>query len=110
MSAIPGPEGVFSMICMLLSIATLGQESPKLLPFQGKLADGSGSDVSDGQKVIQFKIYDAPVGGRSIWSGEIQNLAVNGGMVNTLLGSKTSLNGVDFNQTIYLEITVDERI
>lgn len=80
---------------------------PRLLPFQGRLTDASGTPVADGAKVVQFKIYDAPTGGTAVWSGEVQKLTVNGGLVSTLLGSKADLSGVDFNQAIYLEITVD---
>ena len=37
----------------------------------------------DGSRVVQFKIYDAPVGGRAVWNGEVQNHSVNGGHVIT---------------------------
>ena len=79
----------------------------KLLPFQGRLTDASGAPVADGAKVVQFKIYDAPTGGTAVWNGEVQKVTVNGGLVSTLLGSKTDLSAVDFNQALYLEITVD---
>ncbi len=80
---------------------------PRLLPFQGRLTDAGGTPVPDGAKVVQFKIYDAPTGGNAVWNGEVQKLTVNGGLVSTLLGSKADLSGVDFNQALYLEITVD---
>ncbi len=83
------------------------QAAPKLLPFQGRLTDASGTVVPDGAKVVQFKIYDAPTGGTAVWNGEVQKLTVNSGLVSTLLGSKADLSGVDFNQTLYLEITID---
>jgi hypothetical protein len=79
----------------------------RLLPFQGRLTTAGGSPLADGARVVQFKIYDAPVGGRAVWNGEVQNLSVNAGLVNTLLGTKASLEGVDFNLDLYLEVTVD---
>jgi hypothetical protein len=78
-----------------------------LLPFQGRLSDANGQAIPDGARVVQFKIYDAPVGGRAVWNGEVQKLSVNGGLVSTLLGTKADLSGVDFNREIYLELTVD---
>lgn len=81
--------------------------APKLLPFQGHLTDATGTPVSDGAKVVQFKIYDAPVSGTAAWAGEVHKLSVNKGLVNTILGTKTSMAGVDFSGTLYLEITVD---
>ncbi len=58
-------------------------------------------------RVVQFKIYDAPVGGQVVWNGEVQKLTVNGGLVSTVLGSKASLGSVDFNKSLYLELTID---
>src|SRR4029434_7032396 len=81
--------------------------STHLLPFQGRLTDANGQAIPDGARVVQFKIYDAPVGGRAVWNGEVQKLSVNGGLVSTLLGSKADLSAVDFNRQIYLELTVD---
>ena len=56
---------------------------------------------------MQFKIYDAPVGGQALWNGEVQKLTVNGGLVSTTLGTKASLASVDFNRSLYLELTID---
>jgi microcystin-dependent protein len=79
----------------------------RLLPFQGRLTDANGNAIADGVKVVQFKIYDAPVGGRAVWNGEVHKLSVNEGLVNTLLGTKADLNAVDFDQNLYLELTID---
>jgi hypothetical protein len=78
-----------------------------LLPFQGRLTDANGQPIPDGARVIQFKIYDAPVGGHAVWNGEVQKLSVNGGLISTLLGSKSDLSSVDFNRQVYLELTID---
>ncbi len=90
-----------------LAFACLGQQSPKLIPFQGRLTDQNGVAVSDGVRLVQFKIYDSPVGGQAVWNGEVQKLTVNGGLVSTVLGSKASLGSVDFNKSLYLELTID---
>lgn len=81
---------------------------PALLPFQGRLTDANGAPIADGAKTVQFKIYDAPTGGANVWSGEVHKLTVNGGLVSTLLGSKAPFTAAtDFNNPLYLEITVD---
>jgi hypothetical protein len=85
----------------------LAHAETRVLPFQGRLTDANGNAIADGARVVQFKIYDAPVGGRAVWSGEVQNLSVNAGLVNTVLGTKASLAGVDFNLDLHLEVTVD---
>lgn len=96
------------LLVFLVSVSWLkAQSAGALLPFQGYLTEASGAPVADGARVVQFKMYDAPIGGRAVWSGEVHELSVNGGLVNTVLGSKTSLSQVDFGSTVYLEITVD---
>ena len=79
----------------------------QLLPFQGRLTDANGNAVGDGARVVEFKMYDAPTGGNVKWAGEVHKLSVNGGLVNTMLGSKASLGGVDFGTATFLQITVD---
>lgn len=80
----------------------------KLLPFQGRLTDANGVAVTDGTKVVEFKMYDAPTGeSLKNWAGEVHKLSVNGGLVNTMLGSKASLELVDFSMPTYLQITID---
>ena len=71
------------------------------------MTDANGIALPDGSRVVQFKIYDAPVGGRAVWNGEVHNLTINAGLVSTLLGTKATLSGVDFNLDLYLELTVD---
>ncbi len=88
-------------------LALYAQTAPRLLPFQGRLTDSSGAAVADGVKLVQFKIFDVPVGGSPVWAGELHRTTVNGGLVNVLLGSKTPFTGVDFDRQLYLEITVD---
>jgi hypothetical protein len=93
-------------VAVLLVVAPT-QASTRVLPFQGRLTDANGSPIADGSRVVQFKMYDAPVGGRAVWNGEVHKLSINSGLVSTLLGTKASLASVDFNQDLYLEITVD---
>src|SRR6266850_3002085 len=92
----------------LVTLANAGaQTAPKLLPFQGRLTDQNGVAVSNGVRLVQFKIYDVPTGGSPVWAGELHRTTVNGGLVNVLLGSKTPFTSVDFDRQLYLEITVD---
>ena len=83
---------------------------PDLVNFQGRLTDPStGNVVADGSYSISFSIWDAkPSGtGNLVWF-ETQNVIVNGGLFNVLLGLNTSLTGFNvFNGAPrYLEIKV----
>lgn len=99
----------------MLALATIAlitqtistQAGTRVLPFQGRLTDANGNALPDGSRVVQFKIYDAPVGGQAVWNGEVHNLTVNAGLVSTLLGTKATLSNVDFNRDLYLELTID---
>jgi hypothetical protein len=101
---------LFCRAICVIGLAFLGGDltvNGQLLPFQGKLSNADGSIVSDGARLVQFKLYDAPIGGDAIWNGEVHKLSVNDGLINTILGSKASMEAVDFNQTVYLETTMD---
>src|SRR5688572_20428473 len=96
------------LLVFLSSLAcALAQTAPKLLPFQGRLTDQNGLAVSNGVRLVQFKIFDVPSGASPVWAGELHRTTVNGGLVNVLLGSKTPFTTVDFDRQLYLEITVD---
>ena len=97
-------------LALLLGLAVVSaaaQEAPKLLPFQARLTDAQGAPTTNGVRLVQFRIYPQPVGGTPVWAGEIHRTSINGGLVNVILGTKTPLAGVDFNQQLYLEMTVD---
>src|SRR5262245_24920515 len=97
---------ILSFLATSLALSA-ASEAPKLIPFQGRLTDQNGAAISNGVRVVQFKIFDVPTGGSPVWAGEVHRTTVNGGLVNVMLGSKTPLTGLDFNQQLYLEITVD---
>src|SRR5688572_9156137 len=103
---IAGAAGAIVASLVPLLVSPSRAES-KLLPFQGRLTDASGAAIADGAKVVEFKMYDAPTGGTVKWAGEVHKLSVNGGLVNSMLGSKAGLGSVDFSTPCFLQITVD---
>lgn len=74
--------------------------------YQGKLYTSSGSAVANATYSIQFKLYTAATGGAAIWS-ETQSVQTTGGLFTALLGSVTPFTNVDWNQPLYLGITVE---
>lgn len=80
------------------------------LPFQARLTNPDGTVVADGSYGVVFKIYTVASGGSAVWTeshtGGSQVTTVDG-VFSTMLGSITSLSGIDFNQdTYYIGITV----
>lgn len=100
--------------CLTLERATCDQ-SPVLVPFQGRLLDAAGKPIPDGPKLILFQIFALPEEGSPIWAGELHRVTVNGGLVNVQLGSKNPLPSERadsptrsfFDGPLYLQITVD---
>jgi hypothetical protein len=84
-----------------------------VLPFQGVLTTPEMEIVEDGLHTVRFRLFDAPLGGEVVWSGEMHRLSVRRGLVNVVLGSVMPIDvGVEVFQggkviPMYLEITVD---
>lgn len=64
----------------------------RLIPFQARITDSSGTPVADGTYGVTFQIYDAPTGGTALWVEPHSNLAIVGGVLNVFLGSIASLD------------------
>ncbi|MEK7184428.1 MAG: hypothetical protein AAB701_02840, partial [Patescibacteria group bacterium] len=121
-SAIRIPTHVLIAVLTLM-LASLVVLSPKLsqnpqaavgilsqFPFQGRLTNTDGTVVSDSNYDAVFQLYTVPVAGAAVWTeshtGANQVSTVDG-IFSTMLGSITTLTGIDFNQDEYwLGITV----
>jgi hypothetical protein len=98
---------LFLTLFLASAICAYSETAAKLLPFQGRLTDQNGLAVTNGVRLVQFKIYEVPTAGSPVWAGELHRTTVNGGLVNVMLGSKTPFTGFDFDRQLYLEITLD---
>lgn len=95
-----------------------------LINYQAKLTDASNIPVADGDYNLRFRLCtdNASPCSTPIWAetscfspdsgttcngtGSDQRVAVTNGFINVLLGQISSLLAVDFNQTLYLEVSV----
>jgi len=78
--------------------------------YQGKLTNASNVAVSNGTYEIEFNLYTQPTGGSPVWTETLDGadeVTVTNGLFSVMLGSTTALTGVDFNQTLYLGVTVE---
>lgn len=85
-------------------------EEANVIPFQGQLANQAGQPVSPSNAVtVVFRLYRAPVGGVAIWEESQPNISVSTGHFSVLLGSRAALPPrTNFNNTLYLGLTVDD--
>src|SRR5262249_498835 len=98
-------------IASILSVSVLSilaAEPSRLLPFQGRIVSANGQMLPDGVRLIRFQIYDDSVNATNlVWAAEYHRVTINGGLINVVLGTKTTFNGVDFNRPLFFEMTVD---
>lgn len=97
-------------VCFLLVPAFSHSAINEQINYQGKLTDNTGAVVSDGDYDMEFNLYTVSSGGSPIWTESrisINSVTVTKGLFSVLLGEVSSLSGVDFNQTLYLGVTVE---
>jgi len=81
------------LVALLMLAGLSGAEVPNLIGFQGQLTE-SGNPV-DGDVEISFKIYNVATGGSPMWT-EVRTVTVSDGRYSILLGSETTLEGLEF--------------
>jgi hypothetical protein len=90
--------------------------------YQGRLMTPAGIAVPSGSYNIRFKLYTTATGGSPIWTetdcytsdsgttcngtGTDYRVSLVNGTFSVLLGSTTSLSGVNFNQKLYLGVEI----
>lgn len=78
--------------------------------YQGKLADNTGLTVANGSYDMEFKLYTQASGGAAVWTETRTGgnaVTVANGLFSVMLGSVSSLGGVNFNQPLYLGVNID---
>ncbi|MEO0075720.1 MAG: hypothetical protein ABIK31_06405, partial [candidate division WOR-3 bacterium] len=79
---------------------------PKIINYQGKLTNLTGSAVNDSTYSITFRLYTSSSGGSSFWS-ETQNVQTNAGIFNVLLGLSIPIESIPQSGNCYLEMQVN---
>ena len=104
---------ILAVLLFLLTIlhVTTAQAAPNLqLNYQGKLTNSSNVAVANTSYQMEFSLYTATSGGTAIWTETrtgANKVTVENGLFSVMLGSVTPLTGIDFNQTLYLGVTIE---
>ncbi|NOZ60964.1 MAG: hypothetical protein GXO74_04730, partial [Calditrichaeota bacterium] len=80
----------FLIILTLIISSALFSQVSQLLNYQGVLIDPSTGERLNGSYSMTFSIYAAETGGSALWT-ETQNVTVQNGIFNVLLGSVTDI-------------------
>ena len=79
---------------------------PQLMSYHGFLMEDSGQPVSDGIYQITFRIYTQESGGSAEWE-ETQDISVESGVLNALLGSVNSIADFPLSDNAWLGIQIE---
>lgn len=101
------------LLCILAPVRSEAAINP-MISFQGKLTNPDGTNVTDGNYSLRFRIYTDPTADTGAcantckWEETQGTVSVSGGLFHVNLGSVTALPGsVDFNASaLYLGIKV----
>ena len=86
---------------ILLIFASIVQaDIPKLINFQGILKDSLGNQLAHDTLGVEFKIYDAAVGGSVKWLEADTVITDSNGLFNVVLGSVTPIADTVFNDSL----------
>jgi hypothetical protein len=88
---------------------TAAAQIPRLISFQGRLADIGGNPLS-GNHSVWFRIYPAASGGTACFAENQASVPVNAGLFKVLIGAATGGGigaGCDFSVPYWLEVQVD---
>lgn len=103
-----------SFICaflgLILLVAPLVLAAPDSVNYQGRLTDSSGQAITTSQSV-QFRVYDALVGGTLLWAEDQTLIVDSSGIFQVELGQGTTLVGsfdrdLFFDDDRWLEVVV----
>lgn len=78
---------------------------PRILYYQGVLADMGGVPVPDGEYPVTIRLYDVPDGGKELWQEQL-NVGVYGGLFEVYVGMNKPLL-LPFDRAYWLAVQVE---
>jgi hypothetical protein len=96
----------FVILAVVLAAATMAfADIPKMISYQGRVTDASGVPVADGTYTMQFRLFNAEVGGDQRWESGDVSVTTSGGVFNVLLGgSGQPLILLHFDEDLWLAV------
>lgn len=99
-----------AVICGTLAL-TLSQRleaAAPLIRYQGQAVDTQGVPL-EGPYTLTFRLYQTAAGGAAHWEERQEAVPLTRGYFSVLLGSKTSLDGIAWDQPAWLGIQVNDQ-
>ena len=105
---------LFFVLCTVFVFGAVAQnalaEPTYTINYQGKLTTSANVAVANGTYTMVFKLYTVSSGGAAIWTETRtagNKVTVTNGLFSVMLGSVTSIASVNFNQPLYLGVTIE---
>jgi hypothetical protein len=102
--------GAAILALLFISRSAFAANVPAQMNYQGQLVNAYGTNLSDGNYTLAFRIYDSPSGGNKLWGDYTTSVPLVGGRFNVALSTDninrflpTVLSG---QPAAYLEIQV----
>jgi hypothetical protein len=93
------------LVMLTASEVVRAQNPPVLLSFQGVLLTQSGALFPTQQSVITIKLFYSEAGNDLAWEDNVSTL-IEKGVFNIILGEQVPLDSVDFEQQLWVEISL----
>jgi len=90
-------RGALAATALLLLVGAPASAT-RLIPFQGRVTNGAGQPLADGNYRVTFAIYDEATGGEALYTESHTDVSIIGGQINVLLGSLVSLDDPNGDQ------------
>src|SRR5437867_772465 len=90
---------VMMSMALLITTRTPAMAVPDVLQYQGRLTDAAGKPLNDRVKVT-FALYTEADGGSPLWTQRFENLALDNGRFNVLLGGDAAPFGTVLSDEI----------
>ncbi|MEW5944705.1 MAG: hypothetical protein AB1742_00765 [bacterium] len=93
------------MACTVLTAAACA-DVPLLMSYQGRVTDLNGVPIADGSYNMTFGLFATDTLGTAVWTETQLGVAVENGLFSVNLGASAPLVITDFNQSLWLEVTI----
>ena len=98
---------LLSLLAIVLPFTFVFAQSPRMISYQGIIAEQSGNLIADGNHTLTIKLYEQPSGGAAIYE-ESQNVVVTKGVFTTILGMISPFpDSLRFDREYFLGVAVD---
>jgi hypothetical protein len=97
---------MLSLGLCVLTVLPAQAQIPRMVSYQGVVADSAGAPIPDGAYAITFRLYSAASGGTALWQ-EPKTMQLHRGLISTTLGDQVLFGAsVDFSQPYWLGIQI----